>query len=99
MSTSTLASATPESRPGTPASPFLAVRNGRSRSRLMRDRGAVFGLVVIALMVICGAAAPIVAPYNPTDQDLIQRARGPSMEHPLGMDGLGRDQLSELLYG
>ena len=50
-------------------------------------------------MVVCAAAAPVLAPYSPTDQSLRLRAQGPSLHHPLGLDELGRDLLSRLLYG
>jgi peptide/nickel transport system permease protein len=59
----------------------------------------VTGLAVIAVMVTCAAAAPVLAPYSPTDQSLRLRAQGPSLHHPLGLDELGRDLLSRLLYG
>jgi len=71
----------------------------RRRWRLGRDWGAVTGLAVIAVMVTCAAAAPALAPYSPTDQSLRQRAQAPSLHHPLGLDELGRDLLSRLLYG
>src|SRR5690349_9373820 len=103
MSISTLASDTPETAgaPGqaAPGPGVAGLRRGRSRTQFARDRGAVAGLVVICLMVFCAIAAPILAPYNPTDQTLSLRARGPSLDHPLGIDGLGRDQLSEVLFG
>ena len=64
-----------------------------------RDAAAVAGVAVIALMIFCAGAAPALAPYSPTDQSLRLRAQGPSLHHPLGLDELGRDLLSRLLYG
>ena len=64
-----------------------------------RDAAAVAGVAVIALMIFCAGAAPALAPYSPTDQSLRLRAQGPSLHHPLGLDDLGRDLLSRLLYG
>lgn len=41
----------------------------------------------------------MLAPYDPSDQRLERRLEGPSREHPLGLDELGRDILSRLIYG
>ncbi len=67
--------------------------------RPRRDAAAITGVAVIAIMIVCAAAAPALAPYSPTDQSLRLRAQGPSLHHPLGLDELGRDLLSRLLYG
>src|SRR5436190_16317276 len=103
MSISTLASATPElpsAQTGDIEGPERPpLRRRRSRFRFATDRGAVAGLVVIGIMLFCAIGAPILAPYSPTDQTLSLRAQGPSGDHPLGMDGLGRDQLSQLMFG
>ncbi len=50
-------------------------------------------------MIIAGLAAPLIAPYPPTDQDLVNMLMPATMEHPLGTDDLGRDVLSRLIYG
>jgi len=55
---------------------------------------AVF-LVVIALAVL----APLLAPFDPTDQNILEKLRPPSAEHWLGTDSFGRDTLSRMLYG
>jgi peptide/nickel transport system permease protein len=71
--------------------------------RVMRNPGAVFGLFVIAFFVFVAIFAPLLAPYDPRDQDLSLLAEGccpgPSREHLLGVDDLGRDELSRLIYG
>jgi peptide/nickel transport system permease protein len=51
------------------------------------------------VLVICALTAPLIAPYSATDQLLRAKAQGPSLQHPLGLDELGRDLLSRLLYG
>ena len=43
--------------------------------------------------------APVLAPYDPAEQSLDRRLEEPSAEHPLGLDELGRDILSRLIYG
>lgn len=58
----------------------------------------VGGFIVLAV-VLAAVLAPWLAPVDPTVQDLDRRLEGPSREHWLGLDELGRDILSRLLYG
>lgn len=72
--------------------------------RLRRDRFALVGLAVIALLVATAVFAPWIAPHDPTqqfDEGLTMRGMpvGPSEQFPLGTDTLGRDLLSRLIYG
>jgi len=70
------------------------------RTTFLSNRLAVFGLVVITLFVLMAIFAPLLAPYDPiADQELSARFAGPSAEHPLGQDELGRDILSRIIYG
>lgn len=81
-------------------------RNGQSRLRqppLVRwlasrplAASAVLFIVTVAVAVI---AAPLIAPYGPDAQDLLHTYSGPTGQHLLGTDVLGRDILSRLLYG
>ena len=71
---------------------------GRTGRRLIRKPKAAFGLVVIALLYGGGALAPVIAPASYTQQDLLAVRQGPSMEHLLGTDWVGRDILSRLIY-
>ncbi|MCJ8140884.1 ABC transporter permease [Falsirhodobacter halotolerans] len=68
-------------------------------SKLRRNGSAMFGLVL--LIVIFGAAifAPLLATHDIYAQNLANRLAGPSAEHWLGTDELGRDIWSRLLYG
>jgi peptide/nickel transport system permease protein len=65
---------------------------------LLRDKKALIGLIVLTILVLAAAAAPLVAPFDPNamDYDMIE---APSMVHILGTDDLGRDLLSRLIYG
>jgi len=56
-----------------------------------------FGLVII--LAVIAIFAPIIAPYNPNEIDVINKLESPSSEHILGTDHLGRDTLSRLIYG
>jgi peptide/nickel transport system permease protein len=62
-----------------------------------RDWLAVFGLVVLALMVLAAVAAPLVVPFDP-DAISYEFLAPPSPGHPLGTDDVGRDVLSRLIY-
>jgi peptide/nickel transport system permease protein len=71
--------------------------------RLRRSPAAIVGVVMIAILVFLAVFAPLIAPYSPTEQNLDAIAGGccpgPSREHLLGVDDLGRDELSRLIYG
>ncbi len=58
-----------------------------------------FGLIIIALLIIAAVFAPVLAPYNPYEQDLNSLLLQPSRAHILGTDALGRDTLSRVIYG
>jgi peptide/nickel transport system permease protein len=57
------------------------------------------GLLVFLLVVALAIAAPVIAPYDPNDQNILEKLRPPSAEHWLGTDSFGRDTLSRILYG
>jgi len=59
----------------------------------------IIGLGLILLVVFAALAAPLLAPWEPSYQQLERRLEGPSWDHPLGLDELGRDILSRLLFG
>jgi nickel transport system permease protein len=66
----------------------------------MARRGlVVFACLVILVLGLSAAAAPLIAPHPPDEVDLSQKFAPASLEHPLGCDHLGRDVLSRLLYG
>ena len=71
--------------------------------RLRRSPAAIVGAVMIAILLFLAIFAPLIAPYSPTEQNLDAIAAGccpgPSREHLLGVDDLGRDELSRLIYG
>ncbi len=60
---------------------------------------AIIGLVIISLLIITALLAPLLAPYNPTDQNLYQRLQPPGSQHLLGQDSLGRDVFTRIIYG
>ena len=72
----------------------LLVRGARSRPWTFN-----FGVVLLATIVLILLLTPWIAPYDPAAQDLPNRLAGPSAEHWLGTDHLGRDVLSRLMWG
>lgn len=67
--------------------------------RVWANPGARVGIVIFAIMIIICVLAPIFAPYGVNDMDLTHMYASPSLSHPFGTDGMGRDQLTRLLYG
>ena len=67
--------------------------------QLRRSRLALFGLAVLAMLLLVAVLADLVAPYSPTQQNVALARRGPSAAYWLGTDELGRDMLSRLIYG
>ena len=70
---------------------------------LIRNPGAIVGFVLVALFVFTAIFAPLIAPYDPREQDLSLLADGccpgPSADHWFGVDQLGRDEFSRVVYG
>ncbi len=66
---------------------------------LMRNRLAVIGGTLVALVFILSVFAPLIAPYNPSTIDIKNILVGPNFSHWLGTDDLGRDVLSRMLWG
>ena len=65
----------------------------------MGNRLAWVGLGIIGLLLVTALVAPLVAPYDPLAIDLRGELEGPGAGHPLGQDKLGRDILSQVIYG
>jgi len=71
----------------------------RALRRLMKRKGAVIGMVVLAAFILIAVFAPLVTPYDPiaTSWTLVRKA--PSAQHWFGTDELGRDVLARVIYG
>ena len=82
------------------AAPTVRVREQTRAWRVMlHNPMALAGVAVVLVWVAVALLAPLVAPYDPIDQQVRQRLQGPSAAHLLGVDELGRDVFSRLLYG
>ena len=66
---------------------------------LYSSRIAMVGLVIVLFWVFVALFAPLLTPYTPFDQDWKAPNQGPSAEHILGTDELGRDLWTRLIYG
>lgn len=107
------------SEPGAPAdgtapadAAALAATPGRNAGRnamlfgeLWADKPAFVGLAILTILVLMAIFAPLLAPYDPAAQSLINRLKPPvwqdggTWEHLLGTDHLGRDMLSRIIHG
>ncbi len=59
----------------------------------------LLGLILVTLIVISAVLANLIAPYDPIALNIIDRLQGPSANHLLGTDQLGRDLFSRVLFG
>jgi peptide/nickel transport system permease protein len=71
----------------------------RFRRVFFGRRVVVFGSIVILVLIFAAIFAPLLAPYDPYQQNLEVLLQHPSGAHWLGTDEIGRDVLSRLLYG
>jgi peptide/nickel transport system permease protein len=70
----------------------------RAWGRFRHKPTALAGLAAVAVMALAGLLAPVVSPYGLEEVSSEFRA-GPSVDHWLGTDTIGKDTLSQLLYG
>tara|TARA_Y100001936_G_C16045855_1_gene654570 strand:- start:407 stop:1255 length:849 start_codon:yes stop_codon:yes gene_type:complete len=68
-------------------------------NRLISNKFSLFGLIYIIFIVVLALLTPLIAPYDYALQDLDLGPSGPSSEHWLGTDTLGRDLLTRMMYG
>ena len=57
------------------------------------------GTVIVIGIAVLAIAGPLLAPADPSAQDLPLRLAGPTLAHPFGLDELGRDVLARVLVG
>jgi peptide/nickel transport system permease protein len=72
---------------------------GDAWRRLLRNKPALLGMVVIILFVLIALTAPVIAPYGPLEGTLANGLQPPSSAHWMGTDRQGRDELTRVLYG
>jgi peptide/nickel transport system permease protein len=79
---------------GIAAAPRAGRRQRRAWHLLVHNRMAMAGAAIILIWILLAALAPLIAPYDPIDQQVRLRLQGPSPAHLLG-----RDVFSRVLYG
>jgi len=67
--------------------------------RLKRNKLALFGLTIVAILALTAIFGPFLTPYDYLTQDLQARNAVPSLEHLFGTDDLGRDVFSRVVFG
>ena len=68
-------------------------------SRFLRHGTLLLAGLVVLLLVLSAALAPVISPYDPDEVTLELKFAPPTLDHPLGCDHLGRDVASRLIYG
>ena len=63
------------------------------------NKRTLAGLLGVGILVLAALFAPVLTPYAPNTQSVVERLTAPSVKHILGTDELGRDVLSRMLYG
>ena len=71
----------------------------RSWARFRRFKPGVVALGFIAVLTVIAIVPGLFEPYSYSETNLRQRGEGPTLEHPLGRDDIGRDVLSRLIRG
>jgi peptide/nickel transport system permease protein len=72
---------------------------GDALQRLLRNRPALLGMAFIGLFVLVAILAPVLAPYDPNKGGLGRTLAPPSPQHLAGLDKIGRDELSRVIFG
>ncbi len=71
----------------------------RTVRRILHNRLAIVGAIIVLSFILVGLAADWIAPHNYDLADFTKARQGPSAEHLLGNDEIGRDMLSRLMHG
>ena len=72
---------------------------GDAWRRFRRNRLALIGLLIVAVILMSAMLAPWLAPQDPAKQSLFEKRARPGAKYVLGADEFGRDILSRVVYG
>jgi len=83
------------------ATPIRISSLGQFQRRVGQLKIPWIPVFILTVLLVCAAFAPLLAPHDPTDKDILNNRIGPgqTIVYPLGTDVLGRDILSRLIYG
>lgn len=88
---------------GAPAAqlPIVAARSRRREfvRALMRNKGALAGLIILVLLILAAIFAPVITTYDPIQISPRDRTLPPSRDHWMGTDAFGRDIYTRIVYG
>jgi peptide/nickel transport system permease protein len=87
----------PRRRPRRPSAAALARR--ATLGAFNANKTSWVGLVIVVAVILAAVFAPLIAPHDPLEQDILSRLQPPHDNYYLGTDYFGRDILSRLLYG
>jgi peptide/nickel transport system permease protein len=68
-------------------------------SKLIHDPMGAVGLLIVVSFLLVAIFSGVLAPYDPNKIDILNKLQGPSLQHLVGTDQLGRDTLSRLIHG
>ena len=71
----------------------------RLLGRFIRSHNVVAGSIILGIIIVLVVLAPIIAPFEPTEQFRRERLQPPNATYWFGTDNLGRDVFSRVLYG
>ncbi|MFK4302424.1 MULTISPECIES: ABC transporter permease [unclassified Paenibacillus] len=75
-----------------------AGHSNRSWGKILNTPSLLWGSIMFALLIGIAVFAPVISPYQPSDQNISATLQPPSFEHWLGTDQLGRDLFTRLIY-
>src|SRR5690625_328440 len=81
------------------ATALPARRSPKAMRRFWRSPRTIFGVAMLALIILSAVFAPLLSTHEPNAQNLRNRLQPPSSEHWLGTDHFGRDTYSRIMYG
>ena len=70
-----------------------------SSTKIYRDPGFLIGVSLTAIVFVVAVFAPLMATHDPSKQDTSRRLEGPSSDHYFGLDDVGRDVYSRVIFG
>ena len=69
------------------------------KAEFTKNKRAVFGLIVLVIVVLMAIFGPVFSPFSYEDQNIALRNAAPTVQHPFGTDKMGRDIFVRILYG
>src|SRR3981189_2487114 len=82
-----------------PHNGVIGARTASLGTFLRRKPLVLIGGTVLLVWIVVSAAAPLLAPYGPLTQKIVERLQPPSAAHPFGAPPVGRQLLSRVLFG